>query len=206
MPVIAEALSHRFGDGPLLFHDLAFTLVPGRRYALTGPSGSGKSTLLSILAGWQAPTAGSLSRAGIDTTAWVFQNPHGVPHRTALDHVALPLLAQGHDHRTAREEADRRLAQVGLEHVGRSRFCDLSGGEAQRLMLARGMATSPDLLLVDEPTAQLDNASSAAVNNALSALSQRETIIVVATHDPDTRDACTDVIDLRSLPRADGRT
>jgi ABC-type lipoprotein export system ATPase subunit len=85
---------------------------------------------------------------------------------------------------------------VGLDHVAESTFRELSGGEAQRLMLARGMATRPDLLLVDEPTAQLDASSSAGVNHALARLSQKATIVVVATHDPGTRDACTDVIDL----------
>lgn len=205
MPVIADGLSHRFGNGPLLFHDLAFTLVPGRRYAVTGPFGSGTPTLLSILSGWLKPTCGSITRTEIETTAWVFPNPHGVAHRTALELVALPLLAQGHDRRTAREEADRRLAQVGLEHIGRSRFSDLSGGEAQRLMLARGMATSPDLLLVVEPTARLDRGSSAAINNVLATLAQPETIIVVATHDRGTRDACTDAIDLGPVPHAVGR-
>lgn len=89
-----------------------------------------------------------------------------------------------------------RLSEVGLDRVALSRFGELSGGEAQRLMLARGMAARPDLLLVDEPTAQLDNTSSETVNRALAGLAHAETIVVVATHDLDTRDACTDVIDL----------
>lgn len=77
------------------------------------------------------------------------------------------------------------------------RFCDLSGGEAQRLMLARGIAAAPQLLLVDEPTAQLDRHTAREMNDHLHALSRSGVIVVIATHDPDTRDACTDVIDLR---------
>jgi len=196
MPVIARGLGHRFGDGPLLFRGLDLDLRPDAVYALTGPSGSGKSTLLSILAGWERPAEGRLERPGVETIGWVFQNPFGVARRSALDHVALPLLARGLTQAEARDEARERMARVGLEAVADAPFAQLSGGEAQRLMLARGMAGSPDLLLVDEPTAQLDPRSSDAVNEALSALAEAGTIVVVATHDPRTRDACTAVIDL----------
>ncbi|MFE4949096.1 ATP-binding cassette domain-containing protein [Leifsonia sp. NPDC056665] len=175
---------------------MTFTLTPNNVYALTGPSGSGKSTLLSILAGWTEPTGGTVRRDSVRSIAWVFQNPHGVAGRTAEDHVALPLLARGMLHADARREARQRLARVGLAAVASAPFHQLSGGEAQRLMLARGMAAAPDLLLVDEPTAQLDTTSSDAVNQALSTLADDGTIIVVATHDARTRDACTSAIDL----------
>lgn len=194
--VVARGLSHRFGNGPYLFTGLDFTLLPNEVYALTGPSGAGKSTLLSLLAGWSEPTAGILSRENIADVAWVFQNPHGVAGRTAEDHVALPLLARGRTHRDAREEARERLGRVGLSHVAGSPFRDLSGGEAQRLMLARGLASGPDLLLVDEPTAQLDSRTAATVNEAIASVAGEGSIVVVATHDPRTRDACTGVIDL----------
>lgn len=196
MQVAATGLTHRFGDAAPLFADVSFSLLPNNVYALTGPSGSGKSTLLSILAGWTEPTGGTVERDGIQSTAWVFQNPHGVPGRTAEDHLALPLLARGMLHAEARAEARRRLARVGLTAVASAPFHQLSGGEAQRLMLARGMAAVPDLLLVDEPTAQLDATSSDAVNQALSTLAEDGTIVVVATHDARTRDACTAAIDL----------
>ena len=194
--VVAMDLSHRFGEAPSLFAALNFTLRPNEVYALTGPSGSGKSTLLSLLAGWTAPTSGSLSRENIQKVAWIFQNPHGVAGRTAEDHVALPLLAQGRTHADARTEAREQLARVGLSHVATSPFRELSGGEAQRLMLARGLASSPDLLLVDEPTAQLDSRTAATVNDAIASIAGHGSIVVVATHDPRTRDACTGLIDL----------
>jgi ABC-type lipoprotein export system ATPase subunit len=191
-------VGHGFGDNPSLFSGLNVDLIAGEVYALTGPSGSGKSTLLSILAGWLRPLTGEIEWHDVSATSWVFQNPHGVSRRTAEDHVALPLLARGATHPEAREDARRRLAEVGLAERATSLFCTLSGGEAQRLMLARGMASRPGLLLVDEPTAQLDPRTAQSVNDAIRSMADQGTIVVVATHDPRTRDACTQVIDLGS--------
>lgn len=189
-------MAHEFPGTRLLFSDLGFTLSPGEVVAVVGPSGSGKSTLLSILAGWVVPVAGTVTRTGIDHVGWVFQNPHGVPRRTALDHVVLPLLARGRRRRVAEAEASDILARFGLAETGDRAFRALSGGEAQRLMLARAVATACDLLLVDEPTAQLDLATAATVNRVLSNIAQDNAIVVVATHDPRTQDACTRVINL----------
>lgn len=196
MQLRAVSLGHRFADRPYLFRGLDFILEAGHVYSLTGPSGSGKSTILSILAGWTNPTEGTIERRDIARTAWVFQNPHGVARRSALDHVMLPYLARGLSVNDAREHSHALLRAVALETVAAEQFRRLSGGEAQRLMLARGMATDPQLLLVDEPTAQLDQHTAKGVNNAISALRVDGTIVVVATHDPSTRDACTDHIDL----------
>lgn len=196
MQVTGTGLSHQFPGRQPLFHDLSFVLEPGHVYALTGPSGSGKSTLLSMLAGWLEPTKGVVTRTEIETVAWVFQNPHGVPGRSVEDHVALALVAKGMTHSSARIEARQRLMRVGLGAVAGAPFRELSGGEAQRLMLARGMAVAPSLLLVDEPTAQLDTLTADTVNQAIADIADGGTIVVVATHDPRTRDACTDVIDL----------
>lgn len=194
--VAGRDLAHSFpGTGPL-FVDLDIDLVPGEVVALVGPSGSGKSTLLSILAGWLTPTAGSVVRRGVGHTGWVFQNPHGVPRRTALDHVALPLLGRGSTRAEARRRAAALLADFGLEAIAHRQFRALSGGEAQRLMLARALATGSDLLLVDEPTAQLDMGSAATVNQVLARVARADALVVVATHDPNTRAACTRAIDL----------
>lgn len=192
-----RGLGHRFGTGPWLFADLDLTLVPGKTFALMGPSGSGKSTLLSVLAGWVSPTAGTIESEGVDRIGWVFQNPHGVPGRTAVDHVALPLLAAGATPANADREALDLLLRFGLGHAADRPFRSLSGGEAQRLMLARGIAARPKLFLVDEPTAQLDTATADEVNASLVHLATESTIVVIATHDDRTRDACTDLIDLR---------
>jgi lipoprotein-releasing system ATP-binding protein len=205
--VTLSRVGHRFGCGSWLFRGLTCELLPGKSYALTGPSGSGKSTLLSLLAGWEQPAEGEISRDGGGRIGWVFQNPYGVPRRTARDHVSLPLLAQGLTTDEADLQATDFLVRFGLERVADREFRSLSGGEAQRLMLARGIATKPALLLVDEPTAQLDLTTGEEVNRTLRELVTPETTVVVATHDEHTQNACTDHIDLRnfqaSTPSAD---
>lgn len=180
-----------------MFHGLDADFRPGHVYAVIGPSGSGKSTVLNLLAGWTDPAEGRIERMGVERTGWVFQNPHGVPGRSAADHVALPLLARRWQPRDADAEARGLLSRFGLLHAADRPFRSLSGGEAQRLMLARGIAAEPDLFLVDEPTAQLDRGTSHEVNSALTQLAGADTIVIVATHDDGTRDACTDLIDLR---------
>lgn len=196
MHIVAQSLAYHFPDHPLLFQHLSFELLPGDLIGLTGPSGSGKSTLLSLLAGWVQPTSGHLTREGIDHTAWVFQNPFGVPERSALDHVVLPLLGMGARRKDAAPQARATMGRFGIAHVADRPFKSLSGGEAQRLMLARAVSTNPALLLVDEPTAQLDQASAATVNAILGELASNNTIVVIATHDPATRAACHRTIDL----------
>lgn len=194
--VILRDVGCAFGSGTRLFSHISLTLKPEHVYALVGPSGSGKSTLLSIIAGWLPPTEGTVERRNIAKTSWVFQNPIGVARRTALDHVALAYLGQGYPSRQAEELALDQLSRFGLAQSARKRFGDLSGGEAQRLMLARGVASNADLLLVDEPTAQLDMRTADTIDQYLGALSRTGTVVVVATHDHRTRDAATDVIDL----------
>lgn len=199
MQLTAEQLTHAFPGQSSLFEDVSFTLLPGSVTALTGPSGSGKSTLLAILSGSLTPNAGTVTRDEVATIGWVFQNPHGVARRTALDHVVLPLLAAGQKRCDASEQALPILHRFGLEHLAGRLFKELSGGEAQRLMLARAVATAPDLLLVDEPTAQLDQATAASVSEALARISLDGSIVVVATHDPRTIEACTERIDLTRI-------
>jgi ABC-type lipoprotein export system ATPase subunit len=194
--VRGSKLGHRFPGTAPLFTGLDFTMRPGQIVGLCGPSGSGKSTLLSILAGWVEPTAGTVDMIGVQRTGWVFQNPYGVPGRTALDLVCLPLLARGQTRPAAEHRAREVLASFRLDRAAGQAFRELSGGEAQRLMLARAVCAAPDLLLVDEPTAQLDVTTAATVNETLGAIAQDGTIVVIATHDPHTRDACTHVIDL----------
>lgn len=179
-----------------MFRELSFTLSPGEVIGVCGPSGSGKSTLLSILAGWLAPSEGNISFNQIRRTGWVFQNPHGVPQRTAVDHVVFPLLAKGLRRGVAEIRALDALARFGLSAAAERRFHQLSGGEAQRLMLARAYCTAPDLLLVDEPTAQLDRTTASTVNETLTGIADAGVIVVIATHDAETRQACTRVLDL----------
>ena len=194
--VYCRNVSHSFAGTSRLFVDLNLAITPGEVVGIVGPSGSGKSTLLSIIAGWESPVSGSVERDGIERVGWVFQNPHGVARRTALDHVVLPLLARGYARRAAVESAVEIMHRFNLVSAAERRFSALSGGEAQRLMLARAVASGPDLLLVDEPTAQLDWATAATVNRVLGAVGSEDTIVIVATHDPQTQLACSRVVDL----------
>lgn len=196
MPVILDGVGHAWTNGTVLFRDVDRTFDDGSVTALVGPSGSGKSTMLAILAGMLDPSYGSVRRPPGCRPMWVFQNPHGVARRRVLDHVSVAYIARGADRRSADARSLEVLERFGLVHRAHARFAELSGGEAQRLMLARGTASAPDLMLVDEPTAQLDRATADEVNRAIGALAASGTVVVVATHDADTRAACTAVLDL----------
>ncbi|MDR1386391.1 MAG: ATP-binding cassette domain-containing protein [Propionibacteriaceae bacterium] len=197
--VLGLGLGHRFEGTDWLFRDLDFELGPGLITGVCGPSGCGKSTLLWLLAGWEKPARGRVERIGVKKIGWVFQNPHGVAQRTALDHVVFPLLAQGLTRRRAEAEALVLLGRFGLAELAARSFAALSGGEAQRLMLARATAAAPDLLLVDEPTAQLDARTARSVATSLGQIAASGSVVVIATHDPGVRAACHRVIDLGAV-------
>lgn len=196
MSVTLHGVGHRFPNGPWLFRHLTQELEEGQVYAVTGPSGSGKSTLLGILAGWIAPAEGTVERRDGGQTVWVAQHPHGVARRSVIDHVALPFLARGTSVTRAHQRAAELLARFRLEQHATRPFAALSGGEAQRLMLARGIAAAPGVLLVDEPTAQLDRRTAATVDAMIGSMASTGTVVVVATHDRQTRDSCTRHLDL----------
>ncbi|MCL2315680.1 MAG: ATP-binding cassette domain-containing protein [Actinomycetia bacterium] len=205
--VAARQVAHRFPGTGWLFEDVSFDLVPGRISVVTGPSGCGKSTLLALLAGWEQPALGTITRQGTKKVRWVFQNPHGVAARTALDMVGFAYLVQGMTRREADEAARSVLERFGLAGVASRNYATLSGGEAQRLMLAQAVASRPDLLLVDEPTAQLDRAMAESVTASLEALAAEDMIVVVATHDQAVVRRAAHVIDLEAAhktARADG--
>jgi ABC-type lipoprotein export system ATPase subunit len=199
VPVILDNLSHTFNGNDFLFNNLVTEFNAGETYALIGPSGSGKSTLLSIISGMLKPTSGKVELQGISNIHWVFQNPHGVTKRTVLDHVALPILARGEPANSAEKIALEYLQMFHLEYAAFSEFRSISGGEAQRLMLARALASKPDLLLVDEPTASLDTKTALEVSNVLMNLKSTGTIVIIATHDEKVKNACSKITDLTSF-------
>lgn len=201
MRVELRSVGHRFEPAPWLFRNLNVVFEPGHTYAITGPSGSGKSSLLGLVAGWNRPAEGAIEKDGITKTSWVFQNSHGSARRSAIDHVVSPLLVSGLSRRDAEREAETILERFSLDQVGNRVFRELSGGEAQRLMLARAVAADPALLLVDEPTAQLDSATSHSVNVALAELSAEGRIVLIATHDPGTMESCSFQVDISSTSR-----
>lgn len=204
MRVALEDVGFAYPGGRALFRGLTLTVNSGETVAIVGPSGSGKSTLLGIIAGWHSATEGRIDLPVGATIGWVFQQPNGTPQRAALDHVALPYLARGLSRSAAEARALALCDVFGLTSVARRPFSTLSGGEAQRLMLARALAMSADILLLDEPTAQLDPATAASVASLVGRVADGGACVFVATHDPRVRAECTMRLELGGLDRYGG--
>jgi putative ABC transport system ATP-binding protein len=184
----------------------------GETAALTGPSGSGKSTLLMVMAGLERPDTGSvkvdgigLDRLGEDALARfrgarigiVFQSFHLIPTMTALENVAIPLELAGVAAAFARASAD--LAAVGLDDRLRHYPAQLSGGEQQRVALARALAPNPSILVADEPTGNLDEATGAGIIDLIFALKRdRGATLILVTHDSALAGKCGRRIEMRS--------
>jgi predicted ABC-type transport system involved in lysophospholipase L1 biosynthesis ATPase subunit len=193
--VQAERVSRTFPAGYDRVHavrDASFVVRRGDRIALIGASGSGKSTLLHLMAGLDSPTSGTLAWPALDgaplrpgPVAVVFQAPSLLDPLDVVENVALPLLLLGHDRATAAAAARESLARLDLADLVDKLPEELSGGQAQRVAVARALTTKPTLLLADEPTGQLDSESGAEVVDALLAAStETAAALVVATHDP----------------------
>ena len=186
--------------------------IPARQFAaIAGPSGSGKSTLLGLIAGLDRPTTGrivvndvdltgldedDLARFRRDAIGYVFQSFHLIPTLTALENVAVPLELGG-DAR-ALERARALLDEVGLGERGHHYPVQLSGGEQQRVAVARAVARRPTLLLADEPTGNLDSATGKQIIDLLVALNRNlGSTLVLVTHDPALAALADRVITLR---------
>lgn len=186
--------------------------IPARQFAaIAGPSGSGKSTLLGLIAGLDRPTTGrivvndvdltgldedDLARFRRDAIGYVFQSFHLIPTLTALENVAVPLELGG-DAR-ALERARALLDEVGLGERGHHYPVQLSGGEQQRVAVARAVAGRPTLLLADEPTGNLDSATGKQIIDLLVALNRNlGSTLVLVTHDPALAALADRVITLR---------
>ena len=188
-------LTRAYGSGPgavAAVHGVSCTLRGGMQIALTGPSGSGKSTLLHMLAGLDTPTTGTISWPGLDGSPFgrpgvvglIFQGPSLLPPLDVAENIALPLLLSGCDERQARDRAAAALHEVGLDELGARLPEELSGGQAQRVAVARALATRPRVILADEPTGQLDSAHAAQVAALLlDAATRLGAALVLATHD-----------------------
>ncbi len=190
------AVGRTFGTGDravVALHDATCSVQSGDRVAITGPSGSGKSTLLHLLAGLESPTAGQISwpalgghpRDGAHRVGLVFQAPSLIPSLTVLENVELPMLITD---TTAPEATERAQAALELLDLGNLRHDlpqDLSGGQAQRVVIARVLAARPRLILADEPTSSLDRDTAAHVADVLVQVSEEiGAALVIATHDP----------------------
>ena len=196
-----------------VLHGVSFNIAPGGLVALIGPSGSGKSTLLNILGLLERMTSGSYriegqEMVGIDDEAltlqrrtklgFVFQFHHLLPAFTALENVTLPaLMREGRVTSRQLERARAMLDAVGLGHAMDKRPGELSGGMQQRVAIARAMVLEPPMVLADEPTGNLDTASSDEVFALMRRMhAERNTSFLVVTHDPRLAARCDRVLEL----------
>jgi putative ABC transport system ATP-binding protein len=194
----ARGVVKSFGQTPAL-RGATVSAAHGEVLAVMGPSGSGKSTLLHCLAGILVPDEGEVWFAGsrLDTRSeagrsvlrrdrfgFVFQSGQLVPELTAEENVALPLLWSGTRRGPALARARAWLGRLGLDGLERRRSGELSGGQAQRVALARGLVTGPDIIFADEPTGSLDSVSGELVMELLTAAARKHgTTVVLVTHD-----------------------
>ncbi|MGI5200463.1 ABC transporter ATP-binding protein [Spirillospora sp. CA-108201] len=191
-----DAVARTYGRGPgavVAVHGVTCGLDRSDRVAITGASGSGKSTLLHLISGLDDPTAGRIEWPGLGgrpfgrpgVVGMVFQGPSLVASLDALANVALPLVLAGVAEGEARNRAGRALAAVGLPDLSTRLPEELSGGQAQRVAVARVLATGPALIVADEPTAQLGSAhASQVIDLLMKAAGDLGAGLVVATHDP----------------------
>ncbi len=193
-----------------ILDDIDLVVAAGEWVAIRGPSGSGKSTLLALLAGLDRPTSGSvlldgqalehlsedrLARLRRDKVGFVFQSFHLLPNLTARENVLLPLELQGRA--GARDRADELLREVGLGERGHHYPSQLSGGEQQRVALARAFAPTPQVLLADEPTGNLDRATGHTVLETMTRLHDASgSTLVLVTHDDQVAERADRVIHL----------
>ncbi len=215
-PAIAlSGVNLSLGRGAARVHilkDIDLHIGRGEAIGLVGPSGSGKSTLLMVMAGLERADRGAVVVAGASLGALgedalarfrgrnigiVFQSFHLIPTMTALENVAVPLELAGIA--DARERAVRELAAVGLGERPHHYPAELSGGEQQRVALARALVPGPSILIADEPTGNLDEATGAEIIDLLFAgHEQRGTTLVLVTHDAALARRCDRVVRLRS--------
>ncbi len=186
----------RYGLGPEVLHDIAFSLPSGSFHYLTGPSGAGKTSLLRLMFLAQQPSRGTINAFGKDVTSKdrkvlqslrrrigvVFQEFRMVSHLSAAENVALPLRIRGMSEPSIREHVREIMAWVGLEHHTEADTATLSGGQQQRVAIARAVISNPDLLLADEPTGNVDDALAERLLYLFEQMHKNGTTVVVATH------------------------
>ncbi len=213
--VVVSDVTRRFGSGHIAVDALrgvSLTVRQGQMVALCGRSGSGKTTLLNIIGGLDRATSGTVHVGGRNVTsmsehdrmlmrrsqvAFIFQSFGLIPMLSAAENVGIPLRIAGVDYREREERAARMLSVVGLREHARQRPNELSGGQQQRVAIARALAGSPDLLIADEPTGQLDSETGRQIMRLLLTVVRSEGITaLIATHDEGLIDLADHVLKL----------
>mgnify|MGYP001480719144 CR=1 FL=1 len=209
----ARNIHRKFGKGDLITHVLKgidVTIEEGEFVAIMGKSGAGKSTLMYQLSVLDTPTEGELlvndtdvltlnEREATDfrlqTLGYVFQDYALVPDLSAQENVMMPLLMRGDDWQESKDTANRMLDNVGLEGKYPNLPGELSGGEQQRVAVARALAGQPKIIFADEPTANLDSISGTQIIDLLTCLHREEgQTIVMVTHEPEYAEPCDRII------------
>lgn len=212
--IIVKSLTMRLAAGDhtvTVLDDVTLEIPEKQIVAIAGPSGSGKSTLLGLIAGLDRPTAGSIRLDGLEITTlaesemarfrrknigYIFQSFHLIPTLTAQENVAVPLELRGDPSASARSA--ELLSTVGLQDRQSHYPIQLSGGEQQRVAVARAFACRPSILLADEPTGNLDSATGRQVIDLLLALNRDHgSTLVLVTHDPNLASYADRIITLR---------
>jgi len=212
-------LSRGGGDTVTALDGVSLRIERGEVVGVSGPSGSGKSTLMHLLAGLDTPTTGSVRVAGRDTAelsgrertrlrldrvGLVFQRFYLLPSLSARGNVALPLIEQGVGRGERRERAAELLEAVGLADRADHRPSQLSGGEQQRVAVARALVTDPAIVVADEPTGELDTETGAQVLDLLASVGENRAV-VIASHDDRALGRADRVVELLDGQRVDGQ-
>ncbi|HSX41067.1 MAG TPA: ABC transporter ATP-binding protein [Candidatus Saccharimonadales bacterium] len=184
----------------------------GEFIAIVGPSGSGKSTLMHILGLLDSPTEGSYSLNGRSVLrrhdsqlaklrrsdiGFVFQSFNLLPRLSVIQNVILPMVYAGVPASQRKGRAFELLTKVGVQHRAAYKISQISGGETQRVAVARALANNPSLILADEPTGNLDSKSSQAIIDLLKALNRDGNTVIIVTHNPEIAEQADRVIELR---------
>lgn len=210
----AQNIHRSFGTGRLFTHVLKgidITVDRGEFIAIMGKSGAGKSTLMYQLSVLDHPTEGSLTVDGVNvatlsereqtefrlrTLGYVFQDYALVPDLSARENIMIPLLMRGEKWEEAKRNADKSLDEVGLPGKYNNLPAELSGGEQQRVSVARALAGRPKIIFADEPTANLDSISGSAIIDLLGDLHKQGQTIVMVTHEEEYTKYCNRIINM----------
>ncbi len=195
-------------------HGVDLTIAKGDMVCLMGPSGCGKSTLLNVIGGIDAATSGSVRIEGRELTGladreltslrlhdmgFIFQSFNLIPVLSATENVEFPLLLQGGLSRgEVRKKAEKLLDDVGLSAYRHHRPAELSGGQRQRVAIARALVADPEIVLADEPTANLDSVTGAAILEIMKSMNEKKaTTFLFSTHDPNVQPYARTVIRMK---------
>jgi cell division transport system ATP-binding protein len=205
-----QSVSKKYSADALALRDVSFSIAKGELVYLAGPSGAGKSTLLKMIAAIERPTSGrvivsghdigKLKKAGVPflrrNLGLIFQQQRLLNDRTILANTMLPMIVTGASSSQAEQRARAALDKVGLLDRAKAMPLELSGGEQQRVAIARAIVNRPQIILADEPTANLDRAAAERVIDALHAFHSAGVTCVISSHDEQILDAAARVIRL----------